>query len=320
MASIRKMPNGKWRAEVYKNGLRRSKVCLTKADAKHWAAQQEISLGPNVALAKTLGDLLERYGHEVSPLKRGHKWETVRIKMFLRDPITRIKLADLKPADFAGWRDRRLRDVSPGTVKREINLLNSAINTARKEWRWLADNPLSDVRKPTEPPPRDRLPTDAEIERMAHVAGDDLTTATARAFHAFRFACETAMRAGEIVGLRPDDINRENRVARLRMTKNGQARDVPLSSAALALLDALPPADPVFGLTSARLDALFRKIKKGAAVEGLTFHDSRAFATGRLAKKLNVLDLARVTGHRDLNMLIKVYYRESAADLARRLD
>lgn len=319
MASIRKLASGKWRAEVYKDGKRKSKVCATKGEARHWATQAELSMSERATVAKTFGDLLDRYAREVSPSKRGHRWEALKAEAFQRDPIARVMLSDLSATDFAAWRDRRLRKVAPGTVRREMVFFSAAINTARKEWRWLADNPLSDVRKPTEPPPRDRLPTDAEIERMAHVAGDDLTTATARAFHAFRFACETAMRAGEIVGLRPDDINRETRVARLRMTKNGQARDVPLSSAALALLDALPPADPVFGLTSARLDALFRKIKKKAGVVDLVFHDSRHQGITMLSRKLDVLALARMVGHRNLSQL-QAYYNESAADLARRLD
>ena len=39
----------------------------------------------------------------------------------------------------------------------------------------------------------------------------------------------------------------------------------------------------------------------------------------RLAAKLNVLDLARMVGHRDLKML-QVYYNASAEDIAARLD
>ena len=143
---------------------------------------------------------------------------------------------------------------------------------------------------------------------------------TARAFHAFLFAMETATRAGEIVGLEWDRIDLDARVAHLPITKNGQARDVPLSSEAVRLLQALPRLSPVFGLTSRQLDALWRKLRDRAAVEGLTFHDSRAAALTKLSHKLDVLALARVSGHRDINMLIRVYYRESAADLAKRLD
>ena len=49
------------------------------------------------------------------------------------------------------------------------------------------------------------------------------------------------------------------------------------------------------------------------------FHDSRHEAITRLAKKLNVLDLARMTGIRDLKIL-NVYYNETAESMAARLD
>jgi len=51
------------------------------------------------------------------------------------------------------------------------------------------------------------------------------------------------MRAGEIVGLRRQDIT--GRVAHLPETKNGDARNVPLSSEAVRLLEALGDNDPI---------------------------------------------------------------------------
>ena len=172
---------------------------------------------------------------------------------------------------------------------------------------------------PPEPRPRDRLPTVEELERLEQAAGTDLSIATARAFHAFRFSCETAMRAGEVVGLSWDDINLDARVAHLSHTKNGHPRDVPLSGAAVGLLEQLPKMSPVFGLNSRLLDALFRKIKARALVEGLTYHDSRAQALTMLSRKVDVMTLAKISGHRDLRILMNTYYRESAADIAKRL-
>ncbi len=72
-------------------------------------------------------------------------------------------------------------------------------------------------------------------------------------------------------------------------------------------------------MTSRQLDVLFRKVRDKAGVSGLRFHDSRAAGTVKLAAKVDVLTLARITGHRDIRMLM-VYYRETAADLAKRLD
>jgi integrase len=65
-------------------------------------------------------------------------------------------------------------------------------------------------------------------------------------------------------------------------------------------------------------DALFRKCRDRAGIVGLHFHDSRHEAITRLAQRLDVLDLARMVGHRDLKML-QAYYNATAEEIAARL-
>lgn len=320
MASISRHKTG-WRAQVERKGKRCSKVLPTKREATDWAARQEylIDNPDGVAAATTFGEVMDRYSREVSTTKRGERWEVVRLAKFCRDPVAMVPIQALTPEDLAGYRDRRLQEVAPASVNRELQLMSSVLTAARREWRLIRENPMADVRRPAKPQPRDRLPTSDEIERMGFTAGSDLAKTRARCHLAFLFAIETAMRAGEIAGLRAAQIDTETRVARLLHTKNGHPRDVPLSLEALRILDMLPPADPVFDLTSRQLDVLWRKSRDRAGVVGLTFHDSRAEAITRLSKKLGILDLARMVGHRDLRML-QVYYREEASSIARRLD
>ena len=322
MASFRKLPSGNYRAEVARQGRRLSKVFPTKTAAKEWAAREEYMILQEAEAPVDhgdFGDLLKRYAEEVSIKKRGERWETIRIAALRKDDLAKVRLAVLKASDFAEWRERRLKQVAPGSVIREMQLMSSALNVARKEWGTISSNPLSDVRKPPKPQPRDRLVTANEEVRLLHAAGQDLTLATARAYHAFRFALETGMRAGEIVGLTWDRVDIDRKIARLTHTKNGRARDVPLSSEAVRLIEALPKMAPVFGLDGTQLDALWRKIRDRPKAEGLTFHDSRHTAITRLSKKLDVLALARMVGHSDLRML-QVYYNETAEELAKRLD
>ncbi|MEH6741600.1 MAG: site-specific integrase [Sulfitobacter sp.] len=301
--------------------MRSSQVFGSKQAARDWAAREEyliLNAKPERQTA-VFGDVLGRYAREVSPKKRGARWEILRIERFRLDAIARVLMADLTATDFSAWRDARLHEVAPATVNREMVLLSAVLSVARKEWRLIALNPISDVRKPTKPPARDRLVSDTEFERLEVAAGSDLTKQKARAFHAFRFSIETAMRAGEVVGLEWSRVDLGKRVARLAMTKNGTAREVPLSSEAVRLLEALPRLDPVFGLTSANLDALWRRLRDRAGVVDLTYHDSRHVAITRLARKLDVLPLARMVGHKDLRML-QTYYNESAEELAKLLD
>lgn len=320
MASIRKWKKG-WRAEVARRGVRKSKVFPTRQEAKDWAARQEhlILNAGQIASKQPLKDALNRYAREVSPAKRGHRWEVVRLEKIGRDPLATIAMGDLTAGDFADWRDRRLREVAPASVRREMELLSAVMTQARKEWGLIERSVLEDVRRPKVPQRRERRPTADELARLAISAGDDLTNATARAYHAFLFAIETAMRAGEIVGLRMEHLDLNARVAHLPRTKNDSARDVPLSSEAVRLIEALPEHDPVFNLRSDQLDALWRKLRDRAGVVNLRFHDSRHEAVTRLSKKLDVLELARMVGHRDIRMLM-IYYEASASDIAKRLD
>lgn len=66
-------------------------------------------------------------------------------------------------------------------------------------------------------------------------------------------------------------------------------------------------------------DALFRKARKRAGLEGFTFHDSRAEALTRMSRKLDAFELARVSGHRDLSTLLQRYYRATASEIALKL-
>lgn len=51
-------------------------------------------------------------------------------------------------------------------------------------------------------------------------------------------------------------------------------------------------------------------------MDDLHFHDSRADALTRLSRRMDVLRLSKISGHKDLNQLLEAYYRESAADVA----
>ncbi|CPH88023.1 integrase [Bordetella pertussis] len=96
---------------------------------------------------------------------------------------------------------------------------------------------------------------------------------------------------------------------------------MPLSSRAVALFKSLAGLNDVkvFTITPALRDVYFRQGKAIAEVDGATFHDARATALTRLSKKLSILELARMVGHRDPRSLM-IYYRESAADIAKKLD
>lgn len=143
-----------------------------------------------------------------------------------------------------------------------------------------------------------------------------------------RIALATAMRLGEVVALEWKNVDLERKVARLLDTKNGERRDVPLSSAAIAVLEGLIepqqgvrrlPAGKVFPTSAQAIDDHWRKAVTVAKSADLRFHDLRHEATSRLFEMgLNPVEVATITGHKTLQMH-KRYTHLRAEDLAKRL-
>jgi hypothetical protein len=155
MAAIRKHRN-KWQVRVRRKG--QPLICKSfnqKADAVAWAREQEIALDrgdlvQNKTLAPfLLGDAIERYKEEVSKVKRGHCSEAYRLDALKRHPIAAQDMRHILSQTIADYRDARLKQVSPASVRKELYLLSSIFKTAEREWGYegLA-NPIERVSIP----------------------------------------------------------------------------------------------------------------------------------------------------------------------------
>lgn len=303
VATFRRLPSGLWQVQIFRRGVRKSATFPAKGAAVAWAgrSEAEIMAGirgeiPNLAVDA----LLKRYSREVSSGKKGRRWEHIRLKALGRDLLASVKLRQLDTPHVAAWQERRLKAVSSASVRRERNLLNNVFEIARKEWKWLAKNPFAGVRRPKDGKPRRRIATPEEVKR--------LTAADGPMSRVIVWALETGMRAGEIA--RPPQV--DGRVAILLDSKNGEAREVPLSERALEAWGG------GFGLTAGSISTMFAQRCEALKIEGLTFHDLRATAATRLCKRLNPLQLARMFGWRNLNQAM-VYYREATEDISKLL-
>ena len=291
----------------------------TKAEVRAKAVIAENINNGRALPYKTLKEALNKYAADISPKHKGERWETLRLKALCAHSMANKALTKLAPEDIISWRDTRLETVSNGTVLREMNLLGSVLEVCRKEWRWIRENPMKDVSRPRAPPSRKRRVSQSEIDALCNATGykgGDPKTMEQIAVCAFLFAIETAMRSGEILGLTWAHVH--EKYVELPETKNGDKREVPLSPKAREILTTLSNFDKPFMIKTGSRDALFRAIVKRAKLVNLHFHDSRAQAIYQLSKKLPIMDLARVIGHRDLKSLM-IYYNESAESLADRL-
>jgi integrase len=375
MATITKRGPYQWRAQVRRHGYpAQSKTFDTKAEAEAWAKMIESEMARGVwisrseAEATTLYEALTRYEDEVSPAKKGAAQEASVLKTCKGVDLAKRPLAAIRSADVAKLRDEWLKNYKPATVLRRMAVLSHVFSIARKEWGMESlSNPVELVRKPQPNNARTRRiavdeaaastpgedsdksnrgAQDGELERVVAASGSTLLPSIVW------LAVETAMRRGEIVTLRWEHVDLRRRVAHLPATKNGSARDVPLSSRAVAVLQALKntsddskdkgsddekaDAGSVFEI---RGDAVTRAFERAVArarklyveeckeikqrpdgrfLTDLRFHDLRHEATSRLASIFPMHELTKITGHKDPRMLMR-YYHPRAEDLAKRL-
>lgn len=335
MASFTKKSNGSWLVQVRhkasggRAAFNKSAVFARKVDAQQWAAKVEAewqAFRAGITPSVPFSDLLIRYRDEVSPAKRGFKNEINVINRVLATPLATVMLPDLSDLQFKMWADERLKEVQPATVRREWNVLSAVMTAAVKDWRMLPENFLLRLRKPDGSPPRTRRVSAAEIDAICYCAGYSADCVpekqVQRVAAAFLFALETAMRVGEILGLQPENVHLDKRYVHLPTTKNGQARDVPLSGRAVAILKQVADSHggrTVFGVTKGSCDSQFRKLLDMAQIDGLHFHDSRREALTRLAKIYQPMELAKISGHKDLRILLNTYYAPTAEELAAKM-
>ncbi|MFM2480177.1 tyrosine-type recombinase/integrase [Celerinatantimonas sp. YJH-8] len=316
----------KWRAQVRVKSQSRSRSFDSKIEALTWAVEieQQMKNPTSIIHGKTLADAFIRYADEVSPSKKGKRWELVRLNKLLRAPMASILLTDLTPNDLQHWINTELKRIQASSINRELNLIAAVLETARKRWLWIETNPARDIERPKSPRPRDRRISAEEIQRildaLEYIPDEPAETQRQEIAIAFLLALETAMRQGELWNLQWQDIHLEQRYLRLNETKNGTSRDVPLSAQAIKLLEMMQPKHQgeVFHFPQQSCGVIFRRALRIAGIKQLTFHDTRHEALTRLARKLDVLDLARMVGHRDPRSLM-IYYNATATEIANRL-
>lgn len=370
MATFRKRGRYSWEAQVRRRGWpSQTKTFDTKAEAEAWASMIEseqargVWLDRSEAETTTLFALLDRYEREISAPKKGAVRESSVIRLWRLTPIAPRMVATIRSGDVAQQRDAWQKDgLAPSTVLRRLALLSHLFSTARKEWGMESvANPVELIRKPSPNNARTRRITASPtstgrrsgrtLDELERVIAASQSTAMPTIL---RLAVETAMRRGEIASLRWEHVDLSRCVAHLPETKNGNARNVPLSPVAVGALAALLPDQDkrprrrkvptvpagkrgrIFALQPDGITQAFERARQRArttyenecaeagrqpdpaCLRDLRFHDLRHEATSRLASRFQLHELAKITGHKDTRMLLR-YYHPDASELAKRM-
>lgn len=340
MASFEKREKGHYRVKIRRRGYPTQTATFeTKAQAQRWAREIENKMDSRnfVAITKeaertTLCEALERYQREKTSKKAYPGAEGSKIGILKKHKLAARMLVAIRSADVAALRDEMEEDgKAANTIRLHLCVISHLFNVARREWGFEAiANPCELVQKPsTVGTERNRRLHEGELELLQEHAEPWL-------WPLIELAVETAMRRSELTLVTWEQIDLKACTIHLPKTKNGEARDVPLSPRAQEILRTLyqlaagepegttalrkvKPKGRLFDRHPDNVSHAFYDATVAAGIDDLRLHDLRHEATSRLFEKgLNIMEVARITGHRNLQVL-KRYTHPRVKDLVKKL-
>lgn len=294
----------------------KSKTHDTMRDAKAWAQKLEIKLRNEKADVQShiiFSDAIAEYRDSVSIKKKGANKERVHLNFLLKHMNCDIPLSKVDKKFLVDWREMRLKKVQSGTVQRELMMLSGMFTWCIDTKLWLSKNPIKEIQKPRSGYHRERVISDYEIDTITPYLNDELNDI-------FIVALETGMRQSEICYLMSERVFLDRSFLRLETTKNGRAREVPLSEIAKNILRKRinKKFGRVFEYEPYDASKDFREARAAAGLSGFTFHDARHTAATRIAQKIQVLDLCKMFGWTNPKQAM-TYYNATATEIASRL-
>jgi len=319
MATIRKR-GSKYQAIVRRAGYAHQARSFDKyQDARDWAAQREAEATRGelqdyrAAGRLSFSDALREYEEVHLSTSKHPKKLRSQLKVLGQSSLAGLSVKNVNPRSIAQFRDERLKQVSPASAVKDINKI-SAVFTWLINERFLQlplGNPVKQVNKPR---------VDAKASRNRRLTADEEAGLRGYFFkhnqqmlHLFNLALSTGMRRGELVSIKIEDVDWNRGTLQIPETKNGHARDIPLSDDAYQAIygwyqETLKHRQTEVRLFNYKADSVtqaFNRACKKLEIEDLRWHDLRHEAISRLFEsgKLDWMEVAHISGHKDLSML-----------------
>lgn len=342
MASISKLPSGKYRVRVRVDGQYRGETFTSKASAQRWASQIEGQLHDRKAglkykaSAMTIGDLVAAYREEVIDVPDARVGRTKRntLKM-LEAQLAGVKLDNIDLGLDKFVTDRRKSGAGGVTIAADLSFLSTVLRWASVVKNISVDelaarrarSALTVRGMQTRSRKRDRLPADKELAALyKHWSGKEKQIIPMERI--CKFALATGMRQAEICRIRIEDIDWTGRTVIIRERKDPKHKatndqTVPLIGDAIALAKEQAgnrKSGRLFPYNSKSVSTSFQLASKELGFPDLRFHDLRHAATTaffRLGLPIELVSL--ITGHKSWENLRR-YTQLSATDVHRHIE
>lgn len=215
---------------------------------------------------------------------------------------------EITALDVEEYKRKRIEErKAPATVNKEISVLRNILNTA-VEWGKLRTAPPK-IKLLKENNQRIRYLGKGEEISLMDACPEFLKPI-------IEIALNTGMRRGEILGLKWQDIDFDQKNITLSDTKNGEERHVPMNSTVVDILSGLrrrPESNYVFSgkdigthISKGYISHKFESTVKQAGIEDFKFHDLRhTFASRLVMKGVNLKAVQELLGHKTFNMTLR---------------
>ncbi len=339
MATITKRGTS-WFAQIRRKGHKSiSKSFPTKGMADTWARKIERDMDTmdfkdgRTLSSITLSALIDRYTSEIGQVSPFGKNKTAVLASLQKD-LGAVSLTGLTADRLVEHVRKRRADGAGGvTIGIDLTYLGGVLKAAKQLWKMPVDlEAIAGARThmkymglSTKSAERDRRPTTEEIALICQWFEDKGRRQKVPMPDLIRFAIASAMRAGEIIGLKWEHLNEADRTIIIKdrkhpQEKKGNDQEVPLLGDAYTIVMRQPRLDDeprIFPVTNGTISSLFPRACKAKNIVDLHFHDLRHEGVSRLFEQgYTIEQVALVSGHRDWKMLSR-YVQLKAKDLHR---
>ncbi len=316
MATLKQLKSGNWNAGIRIKGYRSvSKTFVLKSSAERFAHQEEQRIREILGQLKTptldnppqhnLKFVLDTYQERVlinhDGSLRGAYHYTGTLGRTLVKYFGDVDLRTITSSMVASFREQRLRidGKAESTARKEMELLQRLYRFADVELDLTIPNPVNKVRKPSGAKVRERVISYNELEHI-------LDEVPPMYHNYFRLLMETACRRSELLSLPTAWIDINSRVIRLpaEITKTKTAREVPLSKAAVKILEPLLHNKMLFDWKGRSVTQVFRRACKRLKYDDVVIHTLRHSCLSRYGRMgFSVFQLSKISGHQSVKML-----------------
>jgi len=200
-----------------------------QAEKRYALRLAEIERGEYVKPIKTtLSDFGQQYLEYAKANKRS--WlRDQQMMAHLSQTFGSMLLTEITALPIERYKLERVKKVRPATVNREVALLKHLFNVADSWGLFRGRNPVKGIKFLAEDNLQFRTLSEAEEQGLLKSCSpylQDLVT----------FAIHTGLRLGDILNLRWEEVNLEDRMIRTLVRKNRRMLEVPLNDKALSVV------------------------------------------------------------------------------------